>query len=311
VTVDRVAFIHIGKTGGSTFRHVVRENYPENNLFEWNGYEGDYPDIPSQARIFMGHVYFGVHGKMGEDTRYCVVLRHPVSRVVSQYRYILRVGHTRNDGGGHWLHNTLKKEEVSLKGFASRPLDPLTSNGQCRILVGKKSEKVAYGENPEWLLEEALRNVRNRFLSVGLQERMDDYLRELVALGVLQKTLDGCRINYDANRPADNSVDEESRQAILKVNRLDVLLWQDMMRKWEVRVRERFKPGTTMESVGRYLDYHFGQVGFRVSTEVDKRCFVVTGRFGAELVKFAVKREYEVTMASKWLADRLGIVIYE
>ena len=127
-----------------------------------------------------GHLHYGVHRHMPQECDYITMLREPVARVVSMYRFIL--GNPRN-----WLHDEVVGSGMGLEEFVRRAADPSVDNEQTRLIAGVgPGEMMARGadgrlrapEKPQVAVTEndlarAKQNL-DRFLVVGLTERFDE-----------------------------------------------------------------------------------------------------------------------------------------
>lgn len=110
----------------------------------------------------------------------------------------------------------------------------LVDNLHTRMLCGIESP---YDELPADAVESATRNLRERFETFGLRERLDE---SLVMLG---RTLDLGRLRYasskvNADRPAADEVDTRLRQLVAEHNRLDLRLYEAAAELFAQRLAE-------------------------------------------------------------------------
>jgi Galactose-3-O-sulfotransferase len=175
-----IVFLHVPKTGGSTLRAVLRFKYPGRHLFLHDPSEQmqKFRAVPVQdrraARVVAGHLLYGVHQHIPQESDYITVLREPVARAISNYNGILR-------RPGHWFHDELVRSGMGLEEFAQAKAGP-ADNLQTRYVSGRRSgEYLSSGPSgrlePTALgaaaLEDAKRNLE-RFLVVGVTERFDE-----------------------------------------------------------------------------------------------------------------------------------------
>ena len=98
---------------------ALRYKYPSRTLFLDSLYEPleRIEEIPLErrraARAVTGHLHYGVHRHMPQECDYITMLREPVARVVSMYRFIL--GNPRN-----WLHDEVAGSGMGLEEFVRR-----------------------------------------------------------------------------------------------------------------------------------------------------------------------------------------------
>ena len=181
-----VIFIHLPKTGGRTLAAALRYKYPSRTLFLDSLYEPleRIEEVPSErrraARAITGHLHYGVHRHMPQRCDYITMLRDPVARVVSMYRFIR--GNPKN-----WLHDEVLGSGMGLEEFVLRAPDPTAENLQTRLLSGLGPGKVmalgadgrlrAPDQPPPPVTEDDLARAKrnlDRFLVIGLTERFDE-----------------------------------------------------------------------------------------------------------------------------------------
>ena len=171
-----VVFLHIGKTGGTTLRRVLRRQYPESEMMVVRARArpreetlADFAKLPeverARPRLILGHTVFGLHELVPRPSTYITLLRRPVSLVLSQYGFVRRTP-------GHRHHQAA--QGMGLEEYLASGLAQEMNNSQTRALAG--AVDVPYGENPPELLELAKRNVEEHFRVVGLTERFDESL---------------------------------------------------------------------------------------------------------------------------------------
>ena len=171
-----VVFLHIGKTGGTTLRRVLRRQYTESEMMVVRARArpreetlADFAELPeaerARPRLILGHTVFGLHELVPRPSTYITLLRRPVSLVLSQYGFVRRTP-------GHRHHQAA--QGMGLEEYLASGLAQEMNNSQTRALAG--AVDVPYGENPPELLELAKRNVEEHFRVVGLTERFDESL---------------------------------------------------------------------------------------------------------------------------------------
>jgi Galactose-3-O-sulfotransferase len=162
---DHVIFIHIPKAAGRTMNSIVARQYSRHELLQIEGGLGKtrIPDSEraTQAKFVIGHVHYGLHRHLPGTSSYMTMLRDPVDRVLSLYRYIVSTPQ-------HALHQRLAN--VSLLDFASGS-DNMEEieNGQTRQIAG-----VTTGVPDAQSLAVAKRHLVERFVAVGIMERFDE-----------------------------------------------------------------------------------------------------------------------------------------
>lgn len=170
-SADRcLVFLHIPKTAGQTLRSSLALNFPKDRQINLDildkPLDKELEKIPlearSSARLVWGHMPYGIHRHLPQACEYFTVLREPVARVVSVYKYILRATN-------HVLHDRVVGQGIPLEEYVESGVDESqTENSQTRQLSGRQ-----FGPLDREALEEAKKNLEG-FLVVGLTERFDE-----------------------------------------------------------------------------------------------------------------------------------------
>ena len=148
--------IHIGKTAGTAFRHVLAQIYGEENAF-W-----DYPPfvyqppapLPDFIRAIHGHFTSERYINYFSEAKWIVWLRHPILRLISEYFFAQMCNDSLN-----LLHIELAEKNLSLLEFAE---NPLARNLQAKQVMGKELIDFAFVGLQEFYSEDL----------VELQEQM-------------------------------------------------------------------------------------------------------------------------------------------
>src|SRR4051812_42176522 len=91
---ELLIFTHIPKAAGSTLTSFLRTQYARDEVFEVTPIpRPELPErmrsLPSKTRLAYGHPTYGLQQRPEPPCRYFTMLREPIGRVVSAYRYIL------------------------------------------------------------------------------------------------------------------------------------------------------------------------------------------------------------------------------
>lgn len=149
--------------------------------------------VTSGKRIYYGHMYYGLHDRLGVEANYGTFLRDPVERAWSHHKHANRA---LVRGG----HSPLSFAEAVQAGNIH--LDNL----QTRLISGYR--EVEFGQLNTNHLERAMENLE-RFVFLGFVEDMDRSISDLNELLGTQMTL-----NWDLNvAPADAQAQDQFRQA--------------------------------------------------------------------------------------------------
>jgi len=149
--VPELISLHIPKTAGTSFRHILKEVYGERavvrfdirrGVVELNSEVYESEKLPS-AKVLHGHfIYDEIQTKfdLPQNIKKITWLRHPVHRVISNYYYLesrLKTILNEEDRGV----NILKKMQRTLSEYAK---DERNRNRQSKFLSGISLNKFDY-----------------------------------------------------------------------------------------------------------------------------------------------------------------------
>jgi hypothetical protein len=110
----RYAFLHIPKTGGASFEQILaRELGDEFAVHPMHDYYC-FPETLAERRIIAGHMPFALFGWERRPRIVLTILRSPIDRVISNYRYILM-------SPGHYGHDFVTRYRPSLTECLQHP----------------------------------------------------------------------------------------------------------------------------------------------------------------------------------------------
>jgi hypothetical protein len=168
-----VIFLHIPKTGGTTFHKILERNYAPDETLTFDGSRHpteieSFAKLPeshrARYRLIKGHVEFGFHRFVAGESTYMTFLRDPIARALSFYSH----ARTRSD---HYLHRLVTDQRMRLENLLERGVTPELFNQQTQMISGCPS-----GPNcplDHNALETAKQNLRSNFCFVGLTEEFD------------------------------------------------------------------------------------------------------------------------------------------
>jgi hypothetical protein len=245
---DAVIFLHIPKTGGTTFHRILERNYKPNQTVTFNGSNrlaevGRFTKLPESERgryrLIKGHVSFGLHRFVPGKSTYVTFLRHPVARVISFFYY----ARSQPD---HYLYQTLTEQGVDLKALLKQGKALELFNFQTRLISGAGDSEPALDRTA---LERAKQNLWRHFHLVGLTEKFD------ASLFLVRRSLGWdlpfyTRKNVTVLKPPIDKLDAETRALVYEANSLDLELYEFARSLFETK---RFAAGGTFESELRHF----------------------------------------------------------
>ena len=195
--VEQFSFFHLPKCAGSSMTSALVTAANECGITPCKGRPHADVDIACQSsssQLSYGHQYMGLVDaarSRGLSAYYFTVLRHPVSRVTSLYRYI-------RSSPSHRLFSRVK--EMTLPEFAR--LESVASNGMTRRFCGPKSGPVAAqcATDRRFALRRAKRHLLDEFALVGLQECYNESTALLShLLPWVDESLQGLKVFHENN----------------------------------------------------------------------------------------------------------------
>lgn len=225
--VQRVIFLHIPKTAGTTFMDLLKANYGQSCYRLRNG--GDVAAAKRQAdqvarwvQCVAGHVGYGAHEWLPGLWRYVSFLREPVDRVVSLYYYIRgRPKHKRHELALLPLHEFVKSDAMSD-----------AENGMTRFLAGRSDVGIRPKESPatEDDLATALR--RLDYMDIGITEHYGESVAMLCRRLGWRNVVTTPKL-VQVYRPRVEDLTVKDWIAIREKNELDIRLYMAACRKLE------------------------------------------------------------------------------
>lgn len=211
---DCLVFMHIPKTAGTTLVSSLMWNYPVSDSLRLNLLGSPLSDLTaipverrSAMRLLYGHLPYGVHEYIPRPCSYVTIVREPVSRVISAYKYVLKTAHHRD-------HDEVVGEGIGLEEYIKSFWPDERISRQTRQLCNKYD-----GPLDEHDLERAKDNLE-RFLVVGLTERFEE------TFVLLRRTL-RLRLPFYVTRNVSPSLPVPAgvRDRIAELERFDIELY--------------------------------------------------------------------------------------
>lgn len=212
--------MHMPKTGGSTLRNVIRDQYISSEILSYDDNQDNLQkklndvDI-TKLKIVHGHYFFGIHEHLQRPFSYFTILRHPIERVLSLYYYLKSINGKKYD----------VYRKMTLDEFIEKKIE---ENIQTAYLSGSNTQ-------PSIL--KAARNLHRYFDVVGTTENFDETLY-LIGKRYGWKNLHYNRVNVTKSRLSSKEISEKTKKLIRKVHHKDLLLYKYAQKKLTIQIRE-------------------------------------------------------------------------
>lgn len=218
-------FVHIPKAAGSTLQEILVSRFQGVRGYRFTG-DADrlhaFKSLSQEDRdsfdLLQGHVHFGLHECLSRPATYITMLRDPVDRIVSHYHFVMA-------NPQHYLHNQIAGRGLTLHEYAVTRASHELDNDQVRWLCARDHFDVPVGKVSREMVEEAKWNLANAFSVVGLMERFNESLACLSAAFGWPALSTPVRRNTNKHRPALDQVPAETLDAIRRLNRYDIELY--------------------------------------------------------------------------------------
>jgi hypothetical protein len=222
---DTVIFLHIPKTAGSTLYEILDHSFRLDEILTFDGYNHsqeitEFIRAPETERgryqLIKGHMFFGLHRHVPGRCVYFTMLRDPMARLVSFFKHASREPK-------HYLHGLINQEAADLKTLLRMRASSELFNHQTRMIAGG-DWRDANRRVDRSALDQAKRNLRDRFDVVGVTEEFDASLlllrqriRRTVPVYLKRNVAPKCaRLNQ--------AIDGETRKLLREANLLDLEL---------------------------------------------------------------------------------------
>ena len=225
--MQRLRFLHIPKTAGSTFSSMLRRQYLGKGHFVFSGFDDldreRFAALPEAKKnrvvLFTGHAPLVTGVREADEATIITFLRDPVSRVKSFCQHVA-------EGKSPHLKEAFPPESFSLDAFLDSGNGEL-SNLQTKMLINgaqAASSVLIDKMSPAEARDLALENLFSRVHRFGLQEHFDE------SLMIFARALDWSTPLYAAlnKKSTARMIDFEDRhlERIAELNALDIEVYE-------------------------------------------------------------------------------------
>jgi len=221
--MEKIIFLHIPKTAGTSLRYIIEKEYPNKECLQL--YNPPYwrdtinQDDLSAAKVLYGHITFGIHKHLNIQGKYVAFVRNPIERVISFYNHNARQTEMP-------FYEKIK-EGMSLSDMLESQVSKQTNNHMTRIIAPSGYDGML---DDNKVLKQALENIENHFLFVGLSENFAESIDFLGKKLKWKYSHDIPYLNVDPNKQSE--IDSQTIAVLEKYNRLDILLYEYVKNYW-------------------------------------------------------------------------------
>ncbi len=220
-------FMHIPKTGGTSFRKVLNKSFKSSEIYP-NGSEmklhNGYPKLNkvkktqknhwNNINLLRGHYPFVTGSLLGENTIYLTILRNPISRCVSYLHHIQRKN-TKKSLDEIFDETKRASSNLQVKYFSDNDINNINYFGEENISV--KALKLAK------------QNI-DRCNFVGINE---DFIKSIELLGKMYKLKLNEIVKKNSGDYSIDNVDQNLLKKIKQNNKFDMELYDYGKTKYE------------------------------------------------------------------------------
>lgn len=219
--MERLIFVHIPKTGGTTLQLILNRQYGRKVFNVKNEIMASKVAKVStwrnkRIKCLKGHLPFGYHKLFpNDDVKYISMLRDPVKRVISFYHFVKSRPHHHN-------YPAIVGNNLSIKEFVESGVNRHMENCQLRFI--SNNIYTPFGECTERMLDQAKENIEKHIAVCGITEMFDE------SLIFMKKEFNWVRPFYYRENVTGHGVkpsdlDQDTLDVILKYNQLDIELY--------------------------------------------------------------------------------------
>ncbi len=242
----RLIFLHLPKTGGTSIHNQLVAAVPRERIFPWR-FSHEAQQHAARApdyQVFSGHFRASDFADLPGEVLRFTILREPVARLLSFYHFCRR--HSREVVERHQLIQPRIARERGLLGFLRAPegaVQDAINNTMARYLAGPYWTTVRDGRtihidmrtrrevSEMRIIEEALRNLRHMHVFGDLSEitRVYNTVAEDFGLPALERmprdnTREDAAPGLEPHE--EEAVPEEAMEEMLRLTRLDRMIWE-------------------------------------------------------------------------------------
>jgi hypothetical protein len=236
---DVLFFLHIPKTAGLSLIDLLDSHFPTNQIFPLHSaptpelFDAYTLEKMQQYRLVRGHFRFGpydsgIYMHIAQNPLILTVLRHPIERLVSAYRWILRRPQNR-------FHHEITTKGITFEQYATDPAyRHLTSNLQSRLVIS------AMCPDPGVLSDVAkahlARQRLEQFAFVGITERFSESMEVLSHVFGWPPPAEMPHVNASPRPTSRDDISPNLLETLIEQNAADLALYEFAVKLLDARL---------------------------------------------------------------------------
>jgi len=205
-----LVYLHIPKAAGNTSIGQIKQHLQPNFSLQWNDIDGSMEELTETAekyKLVSGHLWDEHVNILRENnlSHYTVTfLRHPIKRIISQYRYMCTPSHPE--------YEKFIEKYPKFDDFALNEIEP---NYIAKVLVGEAKSFDDY-----W------NKLKERYAFIGLSEFYNTSMAILMnALSLPYKIAEKKNVTVETTSNSNLLIDYKIYQKLVKIHSLDIQMF--------------------------------------------------------------------------------------
>lgn len=205
-----LVYLHIPKAAGNTSIGQIKEHLKPSFSLQWNDIDGSIKELietETEYKLVSGHLWDAHIDLLRENNynHYAVTfLRHPIQRIISQYRYMCTPKHPE--------YESFLDKHPNFDDFALNEIEP---NYMAKVLVGSAKS-----------FDEYWAKLKERYAFIGLSEYYNTSMALLMnALNLPYKIAEKKNVTVETTNNSNLNIDYKVYDKLTQIHSLDIQIF--------------------------------------------------------------------------------------